>query len=347
MKVLLTHEHFAPDFAGGGEYVVLEIARHLIRRGMGVEVLTTGDPSVTGFEGIRTFRLPIHRYRLNFAAREIARRAQGTDLIQTFSYHAALPSLVAGKWLGKPVVCMIMGLYNRVWREMRGPLLGRFFMAWERFLLKQDFSRFIFLSSYSRIMGIEMGVSPSRSIVNSPGIEVDKYGPSPEKDDVVLFVGKLEVRKGIYDFLEVARALPDIFFRVMGWGTEEGLVRKIAPSNVEFVKFVRGQKLREAFGRAKIFFFPSKSETFGLVLVEAMAAGCAIVSTIPLGFEGAVVRAGNREAMIQAISRLSADPEETSRIGRRNMELAKAYTWDRHTDLLLDIYAKVLQDSGR
>ncbi len=44
MKVLLTHERFAPDFAGGGEYVVLETARHLRQRGVDVQILTMGDP---------------------------------------------------------------------------------------------------------------------------------------------------------------------------------------------------------------------------------------------------------------------------------------------------------------
>src|SRR5580693_4467204 len=59
MKVLLTHHYFPPDFAGGGEYVVLETARGLLQRGVDVRVLTTGDPRITEYEGIPTVRLPI------------------------------------------------------------------------------------------------------------------------------------------------------------------------------------------------------------------------------------------------------------------------------------------------
>ena len=105
MKILLTHERFAPDFAGGGEYVVLETARHLQRRGHDVQVLTMGDSSITEYEGIPTQRLAGHRYSMNLCSKAIADAAREADLIQTFNYHASYPSLRAARRLGKPIVC--------------------------------------------------------------------------------------------------------------------------------------------------------------------------------------------------------------------------------------------------
>ena len=124
MKVLLTHERFPPDFAGGGEYVALRTAQHLMRRGVEVRVLTTGDPEVASYDGIETERLPVHPYRFNLAAGEIARRAGQVDLLQTFNYHAAFPSFRAGKRLGVPTVCTIFGLFGDEWWNMRGRLAG-------------------------------------------------------------------------------------------------------------------------------------------------------------------------------------------------------------------------------
>jgi hypothetical protein len=115
MKILLTHDRFPPDFAGGGEYAVLETARALISRGVDVRVLTTGDPAIREYEGIPVRRLPIHRFRMNLAVREIAQEARSCDLILTYNYHACLASLAASRLTGKPVICTILGLYQNSW----------------------------------------------------------------------------------------------------------------------------------------------------------------------------------------------------------------------------------------
>ena len=67
MKVLITHEKFMPDFAGGGEKLVYEMAKNLQRKGVDVKVLTTGNPKITEYDGIPTIRLPINRFLMNFA----------------------------------------------------------------------------------------------------------------------------------------------------------------------------------------------------------------------------------------------------------------------------------------
>ena len=345
MKVLLTHERFPPDFGGGGEYIVLRTAQHLMREGVEVRVLTTGPPGLTTYEGVPTVRLPVSRYRYNFAARDITRLARDADLIQTFNYHACLPSLIAGKRLGKPVVCEILGLFGRAWKEMRGPLLGRLFMAWERYLASRDYSKLVFLSEYSRGIGISLGARPERSVVIEIGIEQDLFRPAPVKEQVVLFAGKLDARKGIHDVLAVARALPQVRFRLVGWGDGEAALRRAASPNVEFAGFQRDAQLREAFAQASIFLLPSRAEGLPVALLEAMASGCAVISTLPLPFEGVRVPVGDLDALRNAIARLWSDPGGTGHMGRQNAELAQKYTWERYTTLLLATYEDVLRAS--
>ncbi|MBI4718781.1 MAG: glycosyltransferase family 4 protein [Planctomycetes bacterium] len=347
MKVLITHERFAPDFAGGGEYVALETARSLQRKGVQVRVLTAGDPRRTDYEGIETIRLPLHRYRLNFAWRRIRDLARESDLIHTFNYHACLPSLRAGRSVGVPVVCLMLALFREAWKEMRGTLAGRAWMAWERYLLTRPFDRVLFPSDYSRDQGVALGVRPEIAVVNNPGIELELYRPAAVKEDVILFVGKLEVRKGIFDVLEAARAVPEAQFRVMGWGAQESSLKRQAPPNVEFVTFERGAKLREAFAAARIFLLPSRAETFGIALVEAMASGCAIITTIPLPYEGVPIVAGDLPGLVDAVRRLWADRELTQRMGRANVALAQQFTWERHAEVLIALYGQLLSGRAR
>ena len=344
MKVLLTHAQFAPDFAGGGEYDTLRIAQHLMNRGVHVRVLTTGQPEMTSFEGIETIRMPMHRYRMNFTVRRVMELAQDVDLIQTFNYHACLASQRAGKRLGKPVVCIVLAVFHRMWRQMRGPLLGRACTAWERFILTRDFSRLVFISEYSRQLGLLHGVSSDRSVVHTPGIEHEDFRPAAEKEDLVLFVGKLEARKGILETLSAARALPDVRFQVVGWGPEAEHLRSKAPANVEFLGFLTGAPLRAAFARASIFLLPSRVEGLPVVFRQAMASGCAIICTLPFEFEGVQLSSLSPEGLVQAIRQLWSAKEQTLAMGRQNVRLSQEYSWDLFTSSLLATYDQVLRE---
>ncbi len=338
MRVLLVHEHFPPDFRGGGEYVLLRTAQLLQERGVEVAVLTSGDPAVREYEGIETERIGVGRHRLNLAARRVRERARDFDLVQTFNYHACLAALRGARRAGKPVVCTVLGLFHDEWLGLKGPWRGRLYRAWERYLLTRPYDRLVFISDFSRDIGLGLGVEASRTRVVFPGIDLDLYGPADPKDDVVLFVGKLEERKGVDDVLAVARALPDVRFRMLGWGERGPSLQRAAPANLEIAGFQRGEPLRRAFADARIFFFPSRAETLGLVVVEAMASGCAVVSTVPLPYEGARVPVGDRAAMVEAVRSLWDSPAACLEAGGANRALAQRFTWSRFADETLAIY---------
>jgi glycosyltransferase involved in cell wall biosynthesis len=351
LRVLVTHERFLPEFAGGCEYGVYSLARGLESRGVEVRVMTTGDPAQKTYRGLETLRLPMHRYRMNLAASQIAEQAHDVDVIQTANYHAALPSFLAGRRLNKPVVLLVTALCGDAWKEMRGPVAGRAYAAWERFLMRRPFSRIVFPSDHALRLGLEMGIPRERCVMIPPGIELHKFQPAADRPlrRNVLFVGKFERRKGIYDILETARALPEIPFLLLGWGHEEQKLRQAAPANVTIETAPPGgvmdngnARLPETFAGASIFFLPSRAESFGLVLVEAMASGCAIVSSVPLEFEGARVAPGDIASMVDAIRRMWSDPQGMARMGKANMERASSHNWDSFTTTLLDTYGEVL-----
>jgi glycosyltransferase involved in cell wall biosynthesis len=342
LKILFTHELFPPDVRGGGELTAFGAARSLRELGAEVRVLTTGNPAIREYDGFPTMRLPISRYRMNLAEKEIRRAAAGVDLIQTFNYHACLPSLAVGRAMGIPVVCMVLGLFGRHWREMKPFPLGVLWSAFERYQLLRPFDRIVFPSEFSSQLGIDLGVAPERAAVLYPGLEADKFAPSGRKEDVVLYTGKFERRKGVFEVIETARALPDIRFRLFGWGPAESDLRRGAPRNVEIETYEDSSNLPHELARARICLLPSKAETFGYSLIQAMASGCAIISTIPLPFEGVRVAPEDTPAMIEAVRGLWNAPETVQRMGQANVEAAARYDWKTFGLGLHCIYRKVI-----
>jgi glycosyltransferase involved in cell wall biosynthesis len=343
MKVLLITERFAPDFAGGGEVMTLETARLMRSKGCDLSVLTTGNPADTEYEGIPVRRLPVNRYGFNLCAKQATEAARGADLIHVAGFHACLPGLVAARRLSIPILWSLAALFGRAWREMKPPFAGALWQWFERWLVQRPFNGLHVFSDASRTLAVSMGADGANCFVIPMGIRYKDFAPRWPKDGNVLFSGKLEVRKGILEYLEAAARLPHVQFDVVGWGPLEDTVRARATRNVRVHRFERGAKLREHFARAAIFCMPSYVETFGLALVEAQASGCAIVSSVPLDFKGISIPPRDVDALTQAIETLWSDAAGTEQAGRENVLLARQYDWERYADQLFAQYRRLIE----
>ena len=141
------------------------------------------------------------------------------------------------------------------------------------------------------------------SITN--GVDTEFFKPDPEgrirfrakyqlteEQKVVISVGHLIERKGILDFLELARMMPKVQFIWFGGGNESLVTAEIKeaiskkPDNVLFAGFVKSDELRDAYCGADVFSFMSYEETEGIVVLEALACEIpTIVRNIPV-YEG-------------------------------------------------------------
>ena len=146
-------------------------------------------------------------------------------------------------------------------------------------------------TDYSRQLLEGYGLKrPVYSISN--GVDTDYFRPDPsarsdfrrrygleEDARTVISVGHTIARKGLPEFLELARRTPEAKFLWFGWTNPKLIPQEIvramenAPGNVIFPGFVGREELREAYQGADVFAFLSHEETEGIVVLEALACG--------------------------------------------------------------------------
>ena len=98
-------------------------------------------------------------------------------------------------------------------------------------------------------------------------------------DPLLLYVGRASAEKQIDEIKPVLEAIPEARLAIVGDGPHrEALEAHFAGTKTHFVGYLQGLELASAFASADAFVFPSRTETLGLVLLEAMAAGCPVVA---------------------------------------------------------------------
>jgi phosphatidylinositol alpha-mannosyltransferase len=176
----------------------------------------------------------------------------------------------------------------------------------------------------------------------------------------VLFVGRLERRKGfeflLRAFADVQAVLPETRLLVVGAfnredeGPYRALSQQMALQGVHFVGSVSDEELPRYYRSSHLFCAPSIGfESFGLVLLEAMAVGVPVVASDIRGYRavltgrqaGVLVQPKNERALAQAICQLLQDPARREALGRQGQILAKAYAWSRIADRILHYYRRL------
>src|SRR5712692_4181539 len=130
----------------------------------------------------------------------------------------------------------------------------------------------------------------------------------------VLSVCRFYRRKRLQDLIEAARQLPDIEVRIVGNGPEASKLRRMGP-HITWLGDATDAQLAQEYNRCDVFCLPSVQEGFGIVFLEAMAAGKPIVAAraaaapevVRDGMDGILVEPGNPNALATALAKLRDD----------------------------------------
>jgi phosphatidylinositol alpha-mannosyltransferase len=206
---------------------------------------------------------------------------------------------------------------------------------------------------------------PERYRVIPNGVECAMFAeaePLPQYLDGkrnILYLGRLEKRKGLPTLLEAYRRLkqrlPDTRLIVVGGdgGLRQGAERFVYQNKIQdvvFVGYVSEEEKARYFKTADVYCAPNTGgESFGLVLLEAMAAGTPVVASRIEGFadvltdeqEGLLVAVRDSEAMCEALARLLRDDGAREAMGRAGARTSQAFSWDRMSGLILRYYEDV------
>lgn len=168
---------------------------------------------------------------------------------------------------------------------------------------------------------------------------------------LLLFVGRLSLEKRIDWLRPVLAAYPQARLAIVGDGpARPDLERHFAGTPTLFTGYLRGQELARAYAAADIFVFPAANETFGNVILEAMASRLPVVAAAaggPLDFvvdgeNGLLFASDDRSDMVRAVGQLIEDPFYARRLGKEGRARAEARSWPAVLDGLLEDYATLL-----
>jgi glycosyltransferase involved in cell wall biosynthesis len=171
----------------------------------------------------------------------------------------------------------------------------------------------------------------------------------------LLFVGRLDAQKNVLRLLDaISYVSSPVDLVLVGDGEQRGLVRdhleRLDLSNVRLAGAQRGEGLLRWYRWADVLVLPSDKEGMPLVLLEAMAAGLAIISTDVPGsrevLEGVgLLTAPHPGALGAAIQRVAADPHLRSELAARSLQRGRSHCWDERVVELERIYDQVAESS--
>lgn len=366
---MLNYEY--PPLGGGAAPVTRAMAEQLVAAQHVVDVVTMGFRGLPSFEdhgGLRVYRVPAIRRSLVRAgtlemfsylpsalvrSRQLV-RSRAYDVIHS---HFVMPTsavAVVLRWMtGLPSVVTLHGSDVPGYNPDRFTLGHRLLAPGWRGLVRRA----------------DAIVSPTaflRDLLQAHcDVPVDViphgYAASPPSDAPrqrrILVVTRLFPRKGVQFLLDGLAGMALGGWEVVVAGDGPALPELQAQARrlgvpVRFVGFVKGAALEELYATSAIFVFPSLQDNFPVVLLEAMSAGCAVVTTavsgMPevIGDAGVLVPPADAAAIRGAVERLMADASLRAVLGERARRRLVDFTWESVLSRYVSVYERVIRQSA-
>ncbi|HEY3482193.1 MAG TPA: glycogen synthase [Streptomyces sp.] len=387
MRVDILTKEYPPDIYGGAGVHVAELVRAL--RGLdGLDVRVQAFGDARDEAGVSSYADLPELAHANPALQTlgvdlgIAAGCEGTDLVHSHTWYANLGGHVSKLLYGMPHVLTAHSLEPlRPWKaEQLGG--GYALSSWAERTAMESADAVVAVSDGMRrdILGCDPGLDPDRVHVIRNGIDTATYRPDARTDVLsrigvdperpyVLFVGRITRQKGVPHLLRAARALDPAAQLVLCAGAPDtpALDREFRALFDELsavrdgVHWIPAMLPRPAvvqlLTHAAVFACPSVYEPLGIVNLEAMACGTAVVASavggipevVQDGTTGLLVPYRDQEpeafeaGLAEALNRLIGDRDEAARMGAAGRDLAvREFGWDTVARRTAELYTTVL-----
>jgi glycosyltransferase involved in cell wall biosynthesis len=313
------------------------------------------DIRIKNFEPVGEFELPEYKLqKLSFPPVldmiDYIDREGFTELVISTPGPVGLTAVAAAKLLGIPSVGIYhtdFPQYARILTEdeMMETLMWSF-MHW--FYSQVDL---VYVNSeFYRQCWIDRGFAPSKLAILPRGLDTQLFNPARReekfwkkrgaKHPVLLYVGRVSKEKElpflVEIFQELRRGGVACDLAVVGDGPYLDEMKAALPGGI-FTGILSGDELGRAYASADLFMFPSTTDTFGNVVIEAQASGLPVLVSDVGGprelvgkpEQGRVLPAGDLAAWVNAVRELLAQPIDRQRILVHVAELQEQRSWDR------------------
>ncbi len=294
--------------------------------------------------------------------------AEALDRFQPDLVHVVNPAVLGlgGIWLAKTKAYPLVASYHthlpkyleHYGMGMLEPLL------WELLKAAHNQARLNLCTSTAMVQELS-GKGIQHTALWQRGVDTELFQPSLRSDamrarllngqsdtgKLLLYIGRLSAEKQIERILPVLEAMPDARLALVGDGPYRQQLEKIfASTPTHFVGYLAGQDLAAAYASGDAFLFPSSTETLGLVLLEAMAAGCPVVGAnrggipdiVSDGVNGCLYEPDQEGSLAAAVERLLGDASQRAQLRQNAREEAERWGWAGATDQLRGYYHRLL-----
>lgn len=345
-----------PPLGGGGANVVYGLSKELVRNGHGVDLVTMGFRGLPEHEivnGTQVYRVRSRRRKLHVCtapeaasyvakALPVLRRLLEQNRYDINHTHFIFPDGFLAwsiqRFAKLPYVITAHGSdvpgYNPHRLKLVHKILSPLWKA-----VTRNASRIVCPSESLRALVAARNAETDITMIPN-GISTERFRPDREKLERILVVTRMLERKGVQYFLRALESVsPNQEVHIVGDGPYLPALRRLATAIAPHVKFWgwmdnRSPEFTELFETSGIFVFPSEAENFPIVLLEAMAAGMAIITTEGTGCAEVVGDAAllippkDPPAIRKALSLLVRKPELRRALGQAaRKRLVERFSW--------------------
>ena len=372
MRICLVSETWSPEI-NGVAHTLGQLSREMRRRGVALQLIRPRPahgttPRAEGMEAelrVRGLGLPGYRQvRIGLPAtaaiQRLWRQQRPTAVYLATQGPLGWSALRAAERLGIPVISGWHTNFDHYCRDYGLPWLAPLVMRRLRHFHNRTATTLVPTQAQAEALA---GQGISRVRVMARGIDGECFSPAHRStalrrswgcDDhqpVALHVGRLAAEKNLDllrdTFAAMQAARPDLSLVVVGDGPGRAALQRALPQ-AHFTGFIDRDELVRYYASADLFVFPSISETWGNVVLEAMASGLAVVTfrhaagaeLIDDDHNGVSLAVGDEAGFQEAATALCQQPARYARLGRAARERALTYRWSAIADTFLDTLAQ-------